>query len=273
MHGSRCIASATNENTRVRILKKAHRVPNQGSVSLVSRRDRSNTCRRSASTTAGRRSNKSARTSSRVESPCAAGDRTIRSPGNTLVCCEMCVWNSRGTGRRRAELKRALRRRRPRRRPRRELLQDELGCVGLEGVPGSKIEEHLRPEAGAKLARVSVRVLEPGQLRDRPSGRGHAEHQRSTSHQRSTRGAQDQYEKILGEYSFGEFMLVAAGFHMQSDGKVPTPVCARADAWFRRVASSSPRAVLGISEPTEAELKKQAAFQGKARAKVMSWVT
>jgi len=68
-------------------------------------------------------------------------------------------------------------------------------------------------------------------------------------------------------------MLVAAGFHMQSDGKVPTPVCARADAWLRRVASSSPRAVLGISEPTEAELKKQAAFQGKARAKVVVWVT
>ena len=32
----------------------------------------------------------------------------------------------------------------------------------------------------------------------------------------------------------------------------------------------SRRAVLGISEPTEAELKKQAAFQGKARAKVVS---
>ena len=58
---------------------------------------------------------------------------------------------------------------------------------------------------------------------------------------------------------------------MQSYGKVPTPVSARADAWLRREASSSsPRAVLGISEPTEAELKKQeAAFQGKARAKVV----
>ena len=98
MHGSRCIASATNKNTRVRILKKAHRVPNQGSGSRMSREDvRSNTCRRSASTTAGWRSNKSARTSSRVESPCAAADRTIRSPGNTLLCCERCVWNSRGT--------------------------------------------------------------------------------------------------------------------------------------------------------------------------------
>ena len=71
------------------------------------------------------------------------------------------------------------------------------------------------------------------------------------------------------EYPFGEFMLVAAGFHMQPDGIVPPPVCARADAWLRRVASSSPppRAVLGISAPTEAELKKQAAFQGKARAR------
>ena len=98
-------------------------------------------------------------------------------------------------------------------------------------------------------------------------------HLRTQQRARPKRGTEDQYEKILGEYSFGEFMLVAAGFHMQSDGKVPTPVCARADAWLRRVASSSPRAVLGISEPTEAELKKQAAFQGKARAKVVVWVT
>ena len=86
-------------------------------------------------------------------------------------------------------------------------------------------------------------------------------------------GTEDQYEKILGEYSFGEFMLVAAGFHMQSNGKVPAPVCARAGAWLRRVASWSPRAVLGISEPTEAELKKQAAFRGKARAAAVIWVT
>ena len=79
--------------------------------------------------------------------------------------------------------------------------------------------------------------------------------------------------KVLGEFSFGEFMLVAAGFHLQSDGKVPAPVCVRADAWLRRVASSSPRAVLGISEPTEAELKKQAAFRGKAREGAVIWVT
>ena len=82
--------------------------------------------------------------------------------------------------------------------------------------------------------------------------------------------AEDQYEKILGEYSIGEFMSVAAGFHTQPDGKVPAPVCTRADALLRRVASSSPRAVLGISEPTQAELKKQAAFRGKARAAVVT---
>jgi len=88
------------------------------------------------------------------------------------------------------------------------------------------------------------------------------------------RGAEGQYEKILGEYSFGEFMLVvAAGFHMQPDGKVPAPGCARAGAWLRRVISSSPRAVLGISEPTEVELKKQAAFRGKARAAAVIQVT
>ena len=92
-------------------------------------------------------------------------------------------------------------------------------------------------------------------------------HLRTQQRARPKRGTEDQYEKIIGEYSFGEFMLVAAGFHMQSDEKVPAPVCARADAWLRRrVASSSPCAVLGISEPTEAELQKQAAFRGKARA-------
>ena len=99
-------------------------------------------------------------------------------------------------------------------------------------------------------------------------------HSRTQQRARPKRGTEDQYEKILGgEYTFGEFMLVAAGFHMQSDRKVPAPVCARADAWLRRVASSSPRAVLGISEPTAAELKKQAAFRGKARAEAVIWVT
>ena len=68
-------------------------------------------------------------------------------------------------------------------------------------------------------------------------------------------------------------MLVAAGFHVQSDGKVSASVCARADGSLRRVASSSLRAVLGISDPTEAELKKQAAFRGKARAAAVIWVT
>ena len=90
---------------------------------------------------------------------------------------------------------------------------------------------------------------------------------------RPKRGTEVQYEKILGEYSFGEFVLVAAGFHLQSDGKVPAPVWVRADAWLRRVASSSPRAVLGISELAEAELKKQPAFRGKARAGAVIWVT
>ena len=98
-------------------------------------------------------------------------------------------------------------------------------------------------------------------------------HLRTQQRARPKRGTEDQYEKVLGEYSFGDFMLVAAGLNMQSDGKIPTPIYARAGAWLRRVESSSPRAVLGISEPTAAGLKKQAAFQGKARAKVVSWVT
>ena len=85
-------------------------------------------------------------------------------------------------------------------------------------------------------------------------------HLRTQQRARPKRGTEGQYEKILGEYSFGESMLVVEGFHLQSDGKVPGPVRVRADAWLRRVSSSSPCAVLGISEPTEAGLKKQAAF-------------
>ena len=79
-------------------------------------------------------------------------------------------------------------------------------------------------------------------------------HLRTPQRARSKRGTEDQYEKIIGEYSFGKFMLVAAGFHLQSYGKVLAPIYVRADAWLRRVTSSSPRAVLGISELTEAEL-------------------
>ena len=85
-------------------------------------------------------------------------------------------------------------------------------------------------------------------------------HLRTQQRARPKRGTEDQYEKILGEYEFAEFMLVATGFHMQSDGKIPAPVCHRADAWLRRYVSSSPRSVLGLSYPTEAERKKQAAF-------------
>ena len=43
------------------------------------------------------------------------------------------------------------------------------------------------------------------------------------------------------------------------------------DEWHPRLPA--PFWDLGISAPTETELKKQAAFQGKARAKVASWVT
>ena len=71
---------------------------------------------------------------------------------------------------------------------------------------------------------------------------------------------------------FGEFLFVAEGFHLQSYGKVPSPVCVRADAWLRRVASSSPRTVLALSDPSEAKLKKQAVFRRKGMGGVVIWV-
>ena len=45
-------------------------------------------------------------------------------------------------------------------------------------------------------------------------------HLRTQQRVRPKRGTEDQHEQIFGEYSFGEFTLVAAGFHLQSDGKV-----------------------------------------------------
>ena len=146
-----------------------------------------------------------------------------------------------------------------------ERQQPEFGLSGFACHAKSKSVEFF-----CCLSLLDLRLEARGTASALARGRSHL---RTQQRARPKRGTEDQYEKILGEYSFGEFMLVAAGSHVQSDGKVPTPVCARADAWLRRVASSSPRAVLGISEPTEAERKKQAAFQGKARAKVVSWVT
>ena len=55
--------------------------------------------------------------------------------------------------------------------------------------------------------------------------------------------------------------MVDAGFHMQSGGKIPAPVCARADAWLRKAIPLTPHAVIALPQPTEAEVRKQAVYR------------
>ena len=43
---------------------------------------------------------------------------------------------------------------------------------------------------------------------------------------------------------------------MESGGKVPRSVCLKADAWLRRAAKEEPRALVALSEPSEAEKRK-----------------
>ena len=69
------------------------------------------------------------------------------------------------------------------------------------------------------------------------------------------------YEKIYGEYNAGDIEIVCAGFHLQSDGKLPEPVCKQTDTWLRTAARSSPRAVLALSYPNSDEVSKQSGFR------------
>ena len=73
-------------------------------------------------------------------------------------------------------------------------------------------------------------------------------------------GQEAQFQKIFCEFKEHEIDLIAAGFHLQSDGKVPKPVCDRADTWLRRACRAEPRAVIAISSPTESERKRVAAL-------------
>ena len=43
---------------------------------------------------------------------------------------------------------------------------------------------------------------------------------------------------------------------MESGGKVPRSVYLKADAWLRRAAKEEPRALVALSEPSEAEKRK-----------------
>ena len=51
--------------------------------------------------------------------------------------------------------------------------------------------------------------------------------------------------------------IIVPKFDLQSDGKVPEPVCRKVDAWLRRAMKSTPRAVLTLSYPTDKEITMQ----------------
>ena len=70
-------------------------------------------------------------------------------------------------------------------------------------------------------------------------------------------GQEDKWEEIYGEFSASQVEIIVPKFDLQSDGKVPEPVCRKVDAWLRRAMKSTPRAVLTLSYPTDKEITMQ----------------
>ena len=70
-------------------------------------------------------------------------------------------------------------------------------------------------------------------------------------------GQEDKLEEIYGEFSSSQVEIIVPKFDLQSDGKVPEPVCRKVDAWLRRAIKSTPRAVLTLSYPTDKEITMQ----------------
>ena len=58
---------------------------------------------------------------------------------------------------------------------------------------------------------------------------------------------------FIDSFDSSEVELISAGFNLETDGKVPKVVCRRADAWLRKAAQSEQRALVALSEPTDAE--------------------
>ena len=65
------------------------------------------------------------------------------------------------------------------------------------------------------------------------------------------------YVRLIETYQDGEFELIHTGFNMESGGKVPATVCKKVDAWLRRQLPLEPRALVPLSQPTDAEAKRQ----------------
>ena len=78
-------------------------------------------------------------------------------------------------------------------------------------------------------------------------------------------GQEYRYTEIYGEFGASEIEVIMPSFPLQSYGKVPEPVCKKADTWLRKAMLVSPRAVLALSYPTEQERKRQDSFGGRKR--------
>ena len=77
-------------------------------------------------------------------------------------------------------------------------------------------------------------------------------------------GQESKWEEIYGEFSSSQVEILVPKFDLQSDGKVPEPVCLKVDTWLRRAMKSSPRAVLALSYPNEAEIKMQNRYKQRS---------
>ena len=77
-------------------------------------------------------------------------------------------------------------------------------------------------------------------------------------------GQESKWEEIYGEFSSSQVEILAPKFDLQSDGKVPEPVCRKVDTWLRRAMKSSPRAVLALSYPNGAEIKLQNRYKQRS---------
>ena len=62
-----------------------------------------------------------------------------------------------------------------------------------------------------------------------------------------------QYQRVTDDFTSDEVDLVASGFNLETQGKVPKRVCVKADAWLRKAALKEERALVALSEPTEKE--------------------
>ena len=75
---------------------------------------------------------------------------------------------------------------------------------------------------------------------------GKVEHKPSEAVQRNCR-------KIEDDFTSEDSELIATGWSLESGGKIPSPVIAKCDAWLRSHKREEPRAVLALSDPSDAE--------------------